>query len=122
MANDDEVKLEWHYLGELNKLKLGDKSLFTFDTEGKQIKPFPGIYVWIWEGGKENYVHYVGQSKDIWKRLETEVSALIGGAWLAYNLKPKTNLYELKKKIFLTEPNTENCYSGVIESNPSVPI
>ncbi len=120
MTNEDKVevtpetiKLEWHYLGELKELKSGDKSPFTFDTEGKKIKPFPGIYVWIWKGEKRKYVHYVGQAQDIWKRLEDEVSALLGGAWMQYKLEPNSDLYEIKKKISLGGLKTGNFYCGV---------
>ncbi|MFA5286127.1 MAG: hypothetical protein WC347_11070 [Smithellaceae bacterium] len=117
MADDGKITLHWHYLGEIEKFK--DEIPFPFESDGKKIKPFPGIYVWIW-GGKtgDKYVHYIGQSKDIWKRLETEVSGFIGGAWVAYNLEPGSNLYEVKKKIFLKEPSyceviEANCYCGV---------
>lgn len=115
MADDDKkITLHWHYLGRIEEL--GGKRPFPFESDGK--KPFPGIYVWIWQEKEgEKYVHYIGQSKDIWKRLEDEVSMLIGGAWVAYKLEPGSNLYKVKKKIFLKESQTDNSYCEVREEN-----
>jgi len=111
MADDGKITLHWHYLGEIEKFK--DEIPFPFESDGKKIKPFPGIYVWIWKGEKRKYVHYVGQAQDIWKRLEDEVSGLLGGAWMQYKLEPNSDLYEIKMKITSGGLQTGNFYCGV---------
>jgi len=120
--------LNWHFLGKVSEL--GDNKQKFFKTKKNKnnkeiVDPIPGVYVWMLpdeDKKQKKTVYYVGESKNIWKRLEQEIIDLLGGAWLAYRL-PKSNFtnfvfntfYDKKNK----KPINENGYCGIKENHYS---
>lgn len=114
-------KLYWNDLGKIKELGNTSKhTIFTPDANknGKDIvKVIPGIYVWLLpDEDQEKTVYYLGESKNIWKRLEQEIIDLLGGAWNAYQL-PQSNFTNFVLNTYYDEkkgcPIKYNCYSGV---------
>lgn len=114
------VEIDWHFLGKIKDLGNRGQCL-PFETKpdhrGHEIvQPLSGIYVWLLPEKNKKTIFYVGKSNDIWKRLENEITGLLGGAWHCYELPGENSTefvwkscYDVKNKKVLSE----NCYNGI---------
>lgn len=114
------VKIDWHFLGKIKDLGNNGQCL-PFETKcdhkGHEIvQPLSGIYVWLLPEKNKKTIFYVGKSNDIWKRLETEITGFLGGAWHCYEM-PEENFTEFVLKTCYDVNNHEelpgSCYNGV---------
>jgi hypothetical protein len=114
------VKIDWHFLGKIKELGNNGQCL-PFETKcdhkGHEIvQPLSGIYVWLLPEKNKKTIFYVGKSNDIWKRLETEITGFLGGAWHCYEM-PEENFTEFVLKTCYDVNNHEelpgSCYNGV---------